>query len=108
MKKVYIDSEFKCHVADDGTMTATQTDFFDGKCDAFVEGYRLIPEGESWTRSDGVVFHGEMISPWKPYDELDSAQREYEKQLITQYETELAELDAALLEAQYQNLIGGM
>ena len=57
MKTIYIGSDFKCHVSNDGTMAAVETDFFDGKCDAFIEGYRFIPSGESWTRSDGVVFH---------------------------------------------------
>ena len=57
MRTVYIDSDFKCHVADDGARKAAQTDFFDGKCDAFVEGYRLVPEGENWTRADGAVSH---------------------------------------------------
>lgn len=85
MKTIYIDSEFKCHVTDDGTMTAVETDFFDGKCDAFIEGYRLIPAGESWVREDGEVFHGEMISPWKHHAELDIVQREYELQLLTEY-----------------------
>lgn len=85
MKTIYIDSEFKCHVTDDGAMTAVETDFFDGKCDTFVEGYRFVPSGESWTRSDGVVFYGEMVAPWKPYSELDDAQREYEKQLLFEY-----------------------
>lgn len=94
--KVYIDSEFKCHIADDGTMTAVETTFFDGKCNAFVEGYRFVPSGESWTRSDGVVFTGEMISPWKDYNELDSAQREYERQQIAEYEKALAEIETAL------------
>ena len=27
---IYIDADFKCHVSDDGTMTAVETDFFDG------------------------------------------------------------------------------
>jgi hypothetical protein len=85
MRTIYLDSVFKCHVTDDGTMTAVETPFFDGKCDTFVEGYRFVPNGESWTREDGVVFHGEMIAPWKDYAELDSAQREYEKQLLAEY-----------------------
>lgn len=89
MRTIYIDSEFKCHITNDGTMTEIETDFFDGKCDAFVEGYMFIPSGESRTRSDGKVFHGEMIAPWKDYAELDAAQREYEKQLIITYETAL-------------------
>lgn len=80
-KTIYIDSHYKCHTADNGEMTAVETDFFNGKCDAFVEGYRFIPAGESWTREDGVVFNGEMIAPWKPYSQLDAAQREYEREL---------------------------
>lgn len=78
MRTIYLDSEFKCHITNDGNMTAVETDFFDGKCDTFVEGYRFVPAGESWTRPDGVVFHGEMIAPFKPYSELAAAQRQYE------------------------------
>ena len=86
---VYLDGDFKCHLMNDGTMTQVQTDFFDGKCDAFIEGYRIVPSGESWTREDGVVFHGEMVAPWKDYAELDAAQREYEQE-------QLADMQAAL------------
>lgn len=79
--KIYIDTEYHCHIADNGTMTPVETDFFDGKCAAFIEGYRFVPEGESWTRADGTVFHGEMIAPWKDYRTLDAAQRQYEREL---------------------------
>ena len=89
MKTIYIDSDFKCHVTDDGTMTAVETDFFDGKCTEYIEGYRFVPSGSTWTREDGAVFEGEMIAPWKPWDELDAAQREYEK-------AEAADMKAAL------------
>lgn len=85
MRTIYIDSEFECHIANDGTMTAVETDFFDGKCDAFIEGYRFVPEGYTWTRADGVEFDGKMICPCKPYSELDSIQREYEMQLLNEY-----------------------
>ena len=115
MRIVYLDSDFKCHVSADGTMLGVQTAFFDGKCDTFIEGYRFVPNGQSWTRSDGEVFLGEMIAPWKDFDNLDAAQREYEKQLlveykenIMQYEMELSELDLTLLDIQYQNLIRGL
>ena len=81
--KIYIDSNYKCHVTDDGTMTAVDTDAFDDKCTAYIEGYRLVPAGETWTREDGAEFSGEMIAPWKPWAELDAAQREYERE---QYE----------------------
>lgn len=87
---LYIDSDFKCHVTNDGTMTAVKTDFFDDKCDTLIEGYRFIPGGKTWTRSDGIVFTGEMIAPWKPYNELAAAQSQYEK--------DRAELEAAYRE----------
>ena len=95
MEKIYIDSDFKCHtISTDGAfqeviLSEKARAFFDDKCDAFIEGYRFIPSGESWTRSDGVVFAGEMIAPWKPYAELDAAQREYERAKLAQYEQEL-------------------
>lgn len=89
MRTIYIDSEFKCHVSNDGTMKAVDTDYFDGECDAFVEGYRFVPDGETWTREDGAVFSGEMVTPWKPYFELDAAQRQYERE-------QLADMKAAL------------
>jgi hypothetical protein len=73
MKTIYLDSEFKCHIFNDGTMKSVETSYFVDKYDTFIEGYRFIPEGCTWTRSDGTVFHGEMISPWKNYDELDAA-----------------------------------
>ena len=76
---VYVDADYRCHASNDGTMNSVETDVFDGKCDAFIEGYRFIPAGESWTREDGSVFTGEMIAPWKPYAELAAAQSEYEK-----------------------------
>lgn len=89
---IYIDSEFKCHASDDGTMTAVETDAFDGKCDAYIEGYRFIPSGQTWTRADGMVFTGEMIAPWKPWDELDAAQREYEREQYTDLLSKLSEV----------------
>lgn len=89
---IYIDSEFKCHASDDGTMTAVETDVFDGKCDAYIEGYRFIPSGQTWTRADGVVFTGEMIAPWKPWDELDAVQREYEREQYTALLSKLSEV----------------
>ena len=78
MRTIYIDSEFKCHVTDDGTKTQVETDFFDGKCDNFVTGYRLIPEGSFWTREDGTSIRGLTIFPWKDYRILQAYQEQYE------------------------------
>ena len=90
---VYLDSDFKCHASNpESIYTAVETGFFDGKCDAYMEGYRFVPAGAVWTRSDGAVFHGEMIAPWKDWNELDAAQRDYERELLTSLEEENATL----------------
>lgn len=107
--KIYTDAEYRCHTTNpDGAFQEFDVPYFDGKCKTFIEGYRFVPSGERWIREDGTVFNGEMIAPWKPYSELAAAQQEYERQLIAEQEATIAELDAALLEAQYQNLLGGL
>lgn len=94
---IYVDADFKCHASDpDGLYTAVETDFFDGKCDAYIEGYRFVPSGATWTREDGVTFSGEMVAPWKDWRELDDAQRAYERQLLARYEQALSEIEVAL------------
>lgn len=85
MKTIYLDSDFRCYTEAAEGLRAVETMAFDGKCTEFIDGYRYVPEGESWTREDGEVFEGEMISPWKSYDLLDEAQREYERQLLAEY-----------------------
>ena len=82
MKTIYIDSEFKCHVTAAEGRTAIETDVFDGRCAEFIKGYRFVPSGSTWTREDGVEFDGEMVAPWKPYFEIDAAQRVYEQEQL--------------------------
>ena len=97
MRTIYIDSEYKCHAINEtGEYTAVTTDFFDGKCDQFIEGYRFVPKGCEWTRSDGHVFKGRLITPWKPLTEIDSAQLIYEQNLIAEYSSALSEIEAAV------------
>ena len=71
---IYIDNDYKCHVSDDGTRRAFDVPFFDGKCAEFVEGYRYVPSGETWTRADGQTFTGEMITPRRDYSSLAAIQ----------------------------------
>lgn len=85
MRTIYIDAEFKCHVTDDGTMIPVETNFFDGKCDEYIEGYRFVPEGGEWIREDGAVFFGEMICAWKDHGALERAQMAHERQLLAEY-----------------------
>lgn len=75
-----------------------ETDFFKGKCDAFVEGYYIVPSGHSLILDDGRTFEGEMIAPWKPYKELDAVQRAYERQIIAEYEALINELYSEVTE----------
>ena len=114
MKNIYIYTDFNCHVINEGTMTMVETNFFDEKCDTYIEGFRFIPEGQTWIRKDGKVFIGEMISPWKDYDELCAAQSIYESQIISELketvaknEATIAELDAVLLDMAYQTITEG-
>lgn len=94
--KVYIDSNFKCHVAQQEGYTEVEVSFFDNKCDEFVEGYRFVPSGSTWIREDGVEFVGEMVSPWKDYNELAMAQLAYLTAQNSQYESALSEIETAL------------
>lgn len=95
---IYIDSDYKCHTATADGLTAVETTAFDGKCPAYIEGYRFVPSGSTWVRSDGAIFQGEMVAPWKPWDELDAAQREYEREQYAAVTAQNAEYEAALSE----------
>lgn len=90
MRTIYLNSDYKCHLSDDGTMKAVETDAFDGKCNSFIEGYRFIPFGEEWARHDGVVFTGEMISPWRDYELLCEFQTQYEAMIVEQQDMKTA------------------
>ena len=72
-----------------------ETDFFDGKCRQYIEGYRFVPSGESWVREDGEVFTGEMIAPAEDSRILEAAQAAYEE-AIAQEAKKSADMKAAL------------
>ena len=103
MKTIYLDSEFMCHVTDTGSLQAVETEVFDGKCDKYIEGYRFVPEDQTWTRDDGVQFTGPMVSPHKNYDILAAYQEQYQsdEDLVEQaqvLQSQMAELDVAYRE----------
>lgn len=81
MRTIYVDADYKCHVADDGTGTSVETDFFDGKCDQFVEGY-------CYNTAAGYP----AVYPRVDYARLDEAQRLYEQEKLAEYETLINEL----------------
>ncbi len=94
--QIFIDADFKCYTAPKERLATVEKAFFDGKCAAYIEGYRYVPAGQTWTREDGTVFTGEMVSPWKPWAELDAAQRAYERELAAALEAQNAELVDAM------------
>lgn len=95
---VYIDSNYKCHVSQGDGMTAVDTEFFDGKCRQFIEGYRFVPAGETWIREDGQAFAGGMIAPWRDYEILSELQE------VAQEEQDKATAEmAALIEEVYNS-----
>lgn len=97
---IYIDTDFKCHTSPGNGLVEVETAFFDGKCAAYIEGYRFVPAGKTWTREDGAVFSGEMVAPWKDWEELDKIQREYERTHFQELTTQNAEYEAALSEIE--------
>lgn len=95
---IYIDNDYKCHTSPGEGLTAVETDAFDGKCRQYIEGYRFVPAGQSWTREDGEVFHGEMIAPWRDYSLLAELQALYEEE-----QAKSTEEIAALVEEVYNS-----
>ena len=79
---IYIDSQYRCYTTNDDTRTSIETSAFDGKCKTFIEGYRFLPEGATWQRADGAIFHGEMITPAVNATALQKAQEQYEADLM--------------------------
>lgn len=61
MKTIYIDSDFMCHLEDDGTMIEIQTDVFDSIVNDAIPYYRYIPQGYKWTDPQGRVLNGIFI-----------------------------------------------
>ena len=95
---IYIDSDYKCHTSPGEGLTAIETGFFDGKCKQFIEGYRFVPAGETWTREDGHRFAGEMVAPWRDYAILSEFQE------VAQEEQDKAtEEIAAIVEEVYNS-----
>lgn len=46
MARVFLDPDFKCHVAGNDTMNTVDTDFLDGKRTASIEGCRFVSRKE--------------------------------------------------------------
>lgn len=95
---VFVDSDYKCYTSPGEGLTAVETEFFDGKCRQYIEGYRFVPSGQSWTREDGHRFTGEMVAPWRDYAILAELQSIYEEE-----QAKATEEIAAIVEEVYNS-----
>lgn len=93
---IYIDNDYKCYVSAAEGRRAVETELFDGKCPEWIESYRFVPDGDTWTREDGEEFRGEMTAPWKDLGNAYTAQAAYVTAQNAQYEATLTEIEAAL------------
>ena len=93
---IYIDSDYKCYVSAAEGRRVIETDAFNGKCPEWIESYRFVPEGDTWTREDGEEFRGEMTAPWKDLGNAYAAQAAYVTAQNAQYEATLSEIEVAL------------
>ena len=92
---IYIDNDYKCYVSAADGRRAIGTDDFNGKCSEWIESYRFVPAGETWTREDGEIFTN-MMAPWKDLSAAYTAQADYLAQQNRQSEAALTEIEAAL------------
>ena len=95
---IYIDSDYKCHTPPADGLTAVETDAFEDTCSRYIQGYRFVPAGQSWTREDGQVFYGEMVAPWQLYETLAEPQAVYEEE-----QAKATEEIAAIVEEVYNS-----
>ena len=92
---IYIDNDYKCYVSASDGRRAIEVNDFNGKCTEWIESFRFVPAGETWTREDGEVFTN-MTAPWKDLSEAYAAQAAYVTAQNAQYEAALTEIEAAL------------
>ena len=114
MAKIYVDinDDFKCYASNyNGKLLKIEEPFFDGKCPAFIEAFRCVPEGYSWKRSDGEVFEkGRMITLLQSTNKHYKAQADFEHECFLAKEQELKKAEVshveelgALIEEIYTN-----
>ena len=52
----YIDDDFMLHLSPEEGLEPVELPELEGKCQIYIEGYRYVPQGQSWQRQDGQVF----------------------------------------------------
>ncbi len=101
----YLDKDCTAHVeqAEGLVPWNDENGDFDGKDTSYIESFRVVPAGESWTRGDGCVFTGLMIAPKASAD--GTAQSVGLVAALQSAMQTIASLDEAMLELEYQNAL---
>lgn len=86
---IFVDARKHCHLEDDGAMTAIETDFFNGKCKEYVEGYCCDIQHEAFYA-------------WRKYSELEEIQT-----AVDRTQAEADEQIMGLLDTIEELIIGG-
>lgn len=78
--RIYVDinDDFKCYTSNAGAMREIDLEFFDGKCKAFIEGFRCIPATDASGNEIYTVF------AWRDFSLLEEFQRQYEELIAKQ------------------------
>lgn len=75
MKTIYLDSNYMCHISNNGTWQEVTTDIFDSMCEKAIECYRFIPEGQVWKKSKTIILRGPFV---QAVTESSLIQQQYE------------------------------
>lgn len=93
---IYIDGDCRAYTEPRDDREAVEASVFDSMPAPVIACHRYIPTGTTWISPDGLEIHGEFIQMCVSQEDLDAAQREYERQMIAEYEHALSEIEAAL------------
>ena len=93
---VYIDADYRVHTESGDGRETVETTVFDGMPEPVIDCHRYVPGGRQWVRPDGVMIYGEFVQMCVSKQELDAAQRAFERQQLADMAAELADALAAL------------
>jgi hypothetical protein len=105
MRKIYLDDQYRCSVTNGENKTEIETDFFDGRCEEFIEGYCYIPKNEKWVNKNNIEFMGETIFPIADFNKIDSIQRSNERAALQMLGATGAEAPVTQAQAIQQSMV---
>lgn len=90
---IWIDAEYKVHPEPGPGLEEMSTDIFEGMAPPVARLHIYVPAGREYTKPDGETVHGEFAQSYATVQELDTAQREYEREQYQALTAQLAAMD---------------